>query len=143
MSDEGRPEETKGRGGGRLRKRERVVSQKLIDQLFSGGQSQTLAAFPLRAVFMQKDREKGAEPVQILVSVPKRRLHHAVDRNRVKRQVRDAYRRQKELLTSGLSEGRSVVVAFLWLSDRLYDSAEIDSRIKSILERINQRTTDN
>lgn len=141
MSDEGRPEES-GRVGGRLSKRERIVSQKLTDRLFSGGQSQTLAAFPLRAVYMQTDRQAGAAPVQIMVSVPKRKLHHAVDRNRVKRQVREAYRRQKTLLTDRVSENQQVAVAFLWLSDRLYTSAEIDSRMKSLLERINLRTTD-
>ena len=91
---------------------------------------------------MQMAKEAEAESVQILVSVPKRKLHHAVDRNRVKRQVREAYRKQKTLLTSRLNEGQRMAVAFLWLSDRLYSSAEIDSRMKSLLERINLRTTD-
>ena len=64
-----------------FQKRERMVSRKLIDTLFgacpakqgleSRG-SQSMAAYPLRAVYMKKVRARGDAPVQILVSVPKK-----------------------------------------------------------------------
>ena len=113
-------------------KQERIVSQKLIDQLFGGSGSRSLSAFPLRVVYMKRDIPNAETPTQILVSVPKRHLHHAVDRNRVKRQLREAYRHQKDLLP----EDQSLALAFIWQTDRCLPSAEVDSRMKSLLERV-------
>lgn len=113
-------------------KQERIVSQKLIDQLFGGSGSRSLSAFPLRVVYMKRNIPNAETPTQILVSVPKRHLHHAVDRNRVKRQLREAYRHQKDLLP----EDQSLALAFIWQTDRCMPSAEVDSRMKSLLERI-------
>ena len=85
---------------------------------------------------MSKEHQEGQPPVQVLISVPKKRFHHAVDRNRVKRQIREAYRRQKTLLTDKVAPTQMLVIAFVWLSDQLQPSADIDSRVKNLLERI-------
>ena len=87
-----------------FRKKERIVSNLLIETLFEKGNSQSLAAYPLRAVFLKKERQQGHAPVQILISVPKKRFKHAVDRNRVKRQIREAYRLHKQLLGNCISD---------------------------------------
>ena len=119
-----------------FQKKERVVSQKLIDELFDGGHSHSMAAFPLRVIFMRTEHQEGQSPVQVLISVPKKRFHHAVDRNRVKRQIREAYRHQKHLLADKVAPNQMLVVAFVWLSDQLQPSAEVDSKVKNLLERI-------
>jgi len=89
-----------------FRKQERIVSKQLIETLFGKGSSQSLAAYPLRAVYMQTEHQEGHAPVQILISVPKKRFKHAVDRNRVKRQVREAYRCHKQLLSDSVVGGK-------------------------------------
>ena len=94
-------------------KSERIVSQKLIDELFTSGQSHSLAAFPLRAVYLLRE-EPCPAAAQVLISVPKRHFKHAVDRNRVKRQLREAWRKNKQLLTDHLLEDKSVALAFMW-----------------------------
>jgi ribonuclease P protein component len=119
-----------------FRKPERMVSQKLIDELFSGGHSCSLAAYPLRMVYMVRERQQGAEPVQLLISVPKKRLHHAVDRNRLKRQVREAYRLNKHRLESTLPDNEQLVVAFIWLAEGLESTDTVAARVKSLLKRI-------
>ena len=81
-----------------------------------------MAAYPLRAVYMKKVRARDDAPVQVLVSVPKKHFKHAVDRNRIKRQVREAFRQHKQLLYEALAEQEQLLLAFIWLSDEHYSS---------------------
>ena len=129
-----------------LRKTERIVSQKIIDNLFSSTGSHSLVAFPIRAVYTiqcdsrSEESQQDATPhVQILVSVPKRRFHHAVDRNRVKRQLREAYRHNKLLIASRLPSGQTLSIAFIWLTDQHLPSDIIFSRMQTLLKRIADR----
>jgi ribonuclease P protein component len=121
-------------------KRERMVSKRLMDALFVG--SRSMAAFPLRAIYLYKERARDDEPVQILISVPKKRFKHAVDRNRVKRQIREAYRRHKQLLHETLPAQQQLLLAFVWLSDRHLASAEVENRVQSLLRRIVEKEGD-
>lgn len=122
-----------------FKKSERIVSQKLIEELFGGGKSHSLAAFPLRAVYMQRERQDRQEPVKVLVSVSKKKFHHAVDRNRVKRQIRESYRLQKKILIEKTEPGQTIDIAFIWLSDQHFPTAEVSSRMQNLLERIAKR----
>ena len=119
-----------------FRKKERIVSHQLIETLFEKGDSQTLAAYPLRAVFLQTERQQGHAPIQILISVPKKRFKHAVDRNRVKRQVREAYRHHKQLISDIIPDDKELLIAFIWLSDSHCPSIEVEKRMVSLLQRI-------
>jgi ribonuclease P protein component len=116
-------------------KSERIVSQKLIDELFSKSGSHSLVAFPVRAVYKPLSPSTlHLPPSTLLVSVPKKHFKHAVDRNRVKRQLREAYRHHKHLL-----DGKQLAVAFIWLCDAHFPSTEVDRRIKSLLTRIAEK----
>ena len=119
-----------------FQKRERIVSRKLMDELFGGDHSHAVVAFPLKAVYLAKEHLDEQVPVEVLISVPKKHFKHAVDRNRVKLQVREAYRKQKQLLTERVGEDMMVAVAFIWMSNQHISSAEVDSRVKHILTRI-------
>ena len=119
-----------------FRKSERIVSQKQIDALFTGTGSHSKAAFPVRAVYIVKEREAGRQPVQLLLSVPKKRFKHAVDRNRVKRQLREAYRRHKHLLVDVLPAGKAADLAFIWLASSHLPSADVEKRVAALLKHI-------
>ena len=85
-------------------------------------------------------RKPGGEAVQVLMSVPKRRLKHAVDRNRVKRQLREAWRlQQAEVLGDALPADQSLRIAFVWLQDGLSPTAVVASRMHQLLERIGKK----
>lgn len=122
-------------------KSERIVSRKLIDTLFGGGKSRSLAAFPLRAVYMLTERQHGMAPVQVMVSVPKRHFKRAVKRNRVKRQVRESYRLNKQPLIDAMSahEGATLAVTFIWQADHLYETHEVTAAVNNILGRLADR----
>ncbi|WP_027454743.1 ribonuclease P protein component [Xylanibacter brevis] len=119
-----------------FQKRERIVSRKLMDELFGGDHSHAVVAFPLKAVYLVKEHLDEQVSVEVLISVSKKHFKHAVDRNRVKRQVREAYRKQKQLLADRVGDGMMVAVAFIWMSNQHISSAEVDSRVKHILMRI-------
>ena len=106
-----------------LHKSERLDKKKVIDKMFSGG-ARSFSVFPLRVVYLPVEELEA--PVSILVSVSKRRFKRAVKRNRVKRQIRQ-------------DEGRQLAVAFIYLSDRLVDSLEIEERMKVALARITEK----
>ena len=83
----------------------------------------------------------GEAPVQILISVPKKHFKHAVDRNRVKRQVREAYRLNKAILYDALQPTRTthLSLAFIWLSDQHYPTPVVTQRVVSLLHRIAEK----
>lgn len=123
-------------------KNERIVSQKQIDKLFAGDGSHSRAAFPLRVVYLIEDGMGGMSSAQVLISVPKRKFRHAVDRNRVKRQIREAYRLNKQLLLAAIPMGQTVSLAFIWQSDKHLPSATVEEKVKSLLASIARRLSD-
>ena len=118
-------------------KAERICSKLVVDKLFAGGNT-SMAVYPLRAVCMPV--EKGCVPASILISVPKRRFHHAVDRNRMKRQVREAYRLNKSVLWHSLEDKPySLAIAFVCIADKPCASANVARSVKKILGRIEEQ----
>ena len=78
----------------------------------------------------------------LLVSVSKRRFKRAVKRNRVKRQIREAYRLNKQPLLEALAEkDLRLALAFIYLSDELTDSAVITEKMKIALARIVEKVS--
>lgn len=134
-----------------LTKEERLNSKLIIDQLFAGGNA-SMAAFPLRIVYMKVDkatdcRLRNAQgparelpPVSIMVSVPKRRFHHAVDRNRMKRLVREAYRINKHVLWRALADkDYRLVIAFVSLADSMPSYRTVEKSVRKALARVAER----
>ena len=130
-----------------LTKTERLTSQLVIDKLFAGGNA-SMAAFPLRIVYMQMEKQEGSQqlngvqqpPVSILVSVPKKRFRHAVDRNRMKRLVREAYRLNKHILWNALQEKNfRLAIAFVCITDTLPTFRTVNKSVTKALIRVAER----
>ena len=125
----------------KLSKEERICSKLQIDRLFGGGNSHSMTAFPIRVVYLQENSKGHETPVSILVSVPKRYFKRAVKRNRVKRQIREAYRLNKHPIINKVesAEGQALMIAFIWIDDKLHDSKEVERKVKSLLLRIEEK----
>lgn len=123
-------------------KSERLHSRYLIDRLFEPGKCKSLTAYPIRMVYRINDTEADSDDSiktgnALLISVPKKHFHHAVDRNRIKRQMREAYRTNKELIR--LPEGKSVHMALIWLSNTHLPSLEVTEKVKNLMHRLSER----
>ena len=121
-------------------KAERLCSKKLVERLFSGG-NRSFPAFPLRVVYMPLSADEGEADVTILISVPKKRFKHAVNRNRAKRLVREACRLNKHILVDALhaqEASKKMALAFIWLDNKLHDSSEVTQKVKKMLHHISE-----
>lgn len=121
-----------------LNKDERLCSKKLIDRLFAGG-NKSFPTFPLRVVYMPLAPEENTVDASILISVPKKRFKHAVKRNHVKRQIREAYRVHKYILLEALKAKETpskIVLAFIWLDNKIHSTEEVDYKVRKLLTHI-------
>ena len=119
-----------------LSKAERIHSRLVVESLFSSRNS-SIAVYPLRIVWTIDESTEGTAPASILVSVPKKRMHHAVNRNRMKRMVREAYRLNKQTLLSRLEgSGRHVDIAFICIADNMPTSSQVSKSVVKALARI-------
>ena len=102
-------------------KREHLCRKTLIDQLFSG-KARALTAWPLKMVYLLVDKkEQESAPVELMASVSKRFFKRAVKRNRVKRQIREAYRTQKHGLLEHMAQmpDKQLLLAVIWQDGKL------------------------
>ena len=120
-----------------LHKVERLDKKKIIEKMFAGG-SRSFSVFPLRVVYLPVEELEA--DASILISVSKRRFKRAVKRNRVKRQIREAYRVNKHELLNILEERKCrLAIAFIYLSDQLVESSIIEDRMRIALVRITEK----
>jgi ribonuclease P protein component len=117
-------------------KKEKLCGEIRIGRLFAEGEA--FIAYPLRVVYkFSEEREDSG--VKILISVPKKKIKKAVHRNRIKRQIREAYRLNKAvLLESCLNNDKSLQIAVTYLSEKLPEYEVIEDKIKLTLTRLLQ-----
>jgi len=114
-----------------LRRFERLKKSKLIEELFKRGKA--FSKPPLRAIWLEQPVDKG--PAQVMFSVPKKIFKRAVDRNILKRRMREAYRLYKHELYGQLGEKRGLL-AFVYVSKELSEFKVIDSAMADLIHRL-------
>ena len=117
-----------------LSKSDRLKSRKHIELLFAEGK--TLKSYPIILVYLPVEPEVGKPALQITVSVSKRKFKRAPDRNRIKRQLREAYRTQKNIFLANFDKDKRYIAMFIYVSNTHLESEEIDSKIKTLLTRL-------
>lgn len=119
----------------RLYKKERLCSEIALGQLFArGAGSRGAVAYPLRAVWRDNARRGSDAPVAFVISIPKKRLRHAVDRVLMRRRVREAYRLCRPDFP--VAEGRRIDVAFVYVADELKPYADVDRAVRRLMSKI-------
>jgi ribonuclease P protein component len=124
-----------------FRKLERLVSRKTIEQLMASGQSLQVAAF--RLVWL-KTTLSSPYPVQVAFSVPKRNFKKAVERNRIKRMMREVYRKNKSIvypLLTGRKEQYAILIIYTGRSVPAF--GEVDQKLTLTLKRFSNEIEKN
>ena len=120
-----------------FKKAERISLHREIGRLFEQGK--VFISHPLRVVYLEQKPFSGAT-VSILISVPKKKIKLAVERNRMKRLIREAYRLNKTNLIKSLQEKDSgLLIAFLFIGNEVcqWDTLEesMQKAIKILMEK--------
>ena len=134
-----------------LGKPHKLCSKTDIDALFArrDGVSNAILAYPLRAVWSldttcagntdspADGTSPGSRPtVRFLISVPKKKLRHAVDRVQMRRRIREAYRLQRPGLVPSHGTAPPVNVAFIYVAHHLEHYGRVERSMQRILKRI-------
>jgi ribonuclease P protein component len=122
--------------GATYSKKEKLKSKKLIDQLFTEGQS--VSAFPLRLVYLGTTFDDDVI-AKTGVSVSKRYFKTAVDRNRIKRLLREAYRLNKASYFNNLTTQHAFMI--LYIGKDIPTFAQVENRMKIVFEKFSSKFT--
>jgi len=103
-------------------KQERLCSQKLTDDLFHTGQKFMVFPYSVHWLICPPGTLPQGIPAQVLIATSKKKFHHAVDRNRVKRLTRECYRIHKPQLYQFLnSRGATIILSLNYIHNEILD----------------------
>ena len=118
-----------------LPKYERICKENDIQALFDKGVG--VSVYPYRVIYLFHHDESRPVTVRLLVSVSKKRFHHAFKRNRVKRLVREAWRKNKaELYEICQRDNISVDVALVYTATVIHSYEEMLEKTKKAVQEM-------
>lgn len=121
--------------GLRLYKKEKLCSAVAIEQLFGpGGADFARLVYPLRIVARRNPRRSSDADVAFMISVPKKRLRHAVDRVLMRRRIREAYRLHHREYT--FEEGIRLDVGFVYVGNSTVPYSAVERSMIRLLEAL-------
>ena len=112
-----------------FKREERLSKEKVIQELFDKGSSFYL--YPFKVYFMQNP-DRGFPFHQVLISVSKKNFKRAVDRNLIKRRIRESYRLNKNLL----GDRNKLLIAYIYSVKEILPSAQIQERLVRTFKRL-------
>jgi len=114
-------------------KNEKLCSKLMMDKLFKSGKS--FKEYPFRVIYLSV--EEMDVTAKVLISVPKKRFKKAVDRNRIKRLIRETYRLNKsELLKTWQHDTKYFALAYIYIGSEIAAYKDLNETMKRVLSRL-------
>lgn len=124
-----------------FKKEERLCNIKLIDKLYHNGSS--FLVYPFRIIWISSDSDLEI-PVQVLISVPKKRFKRAIDRNLLKRRIREIYRLHKsEDLFPFLNErSEKILLGINYIGNEIAEYSSMEKKFNNALLRLKKNISE-
>ena len=124
-----------------LKKEERLCNVKLIEKLYHSGSS--FLVYPFRIIWHSSEAISEF-PVQILISVPKKKFKRAVDRNLLKRRIREIYRTHKaENLFPFLNErSEKIVLGINYIGNEIAEYVSMEKKFNTAMLRLKKNISE-
>jgi ribonuclease P protein component len=116
-----------------LSKQERLSSLKDIEALFAQGKS--IMKYPVRLIWLAVPPD-GIIPASAVFTVSKKKFSRAVDRNRIKRLLRESYRLLKPDFYNTIPKGQAFHIGIVYIAAEILDLASIQNSLRIALERL-------
>jgi ribonuclease P protein component len=113
-------------------KSERLCSKVIISEVFETGKTIVGSSFKL---IWKKAIDEHNETVQILISVPKRNFKKAVDRNKIKRRIKEIYRKNKDIVYQH-TRSEAYYLMLIYTGKHMIEYKEAEVKIIKLLERL-------
>jgi ribonuclease P protein component len=114
-------------------KAEHLCGKIAIDKLYAEGK--IFLSYPVRVVFRASPKDEI--PARCLINAPKKKFKLATDRNRIKRQIREAYRKNKHDLYRSLEEkDYQLHLAINYIGDKIESSGFVEKKVKAALAKL-------
>jgi len=120
-----------------LGKKERLKSKKLIGKLFEEGKS--IKKYPFRLMYLIQDKNSFKIKTQASFSVPKRNFKKAVDRNRIKRLIKEAYRLEQRKILQDYNLPFVIMITYLGKKEPIF--CDVKENIKELLTLFKETET--
>jgi len=115
---------------------ERLKSKRQIDRLFHTGQSFFVYPFKVLYLFENGDEKQ----TKVLITVSKKKFRKAVERNRIKRRVREAFRKNKSLVNNQLlKSNKNLLLGLIYSGATILPYEETERKLILILQRLIER----
>lgn len=122
-------------------KEERLCNRKSIDYLFSAEDKIKFTEFPFMVIAKKAIDENQKFPAQMMVSVSKRKIKLAVNRNLMKRRIKEAYRLHKNDFYKELrNQNKELTLCFIFLGNKPISYELIEQKIIVLLNRLTEQS---
>ena len=120
-----------------FKKTERLTNKKLFESIFEKGQS--ISVFPFKLIWIETKPDADI-PVQLGISVPKKSFAKAVDRNIIKRRIRESYRKNKHALYEILKKKNlSIALMLIYIAKEELPYTEIEKKMIVSLQKLQEK----
>ncbi len=114
-----------------FKKQEKLKKSKLIEKLFANGKP--ITEFPIKLIYLETEHESPYK-IQAGVTISKRNFNKAVDRNKIKRLLREVYRKNKCMIYESKNTKKHIFM-FIYLGKKEFDYHVLEDKMKLLLQK--------